>query len=160
MKRGKNRLDEMQEQKMLHIEHNGYWIGYIGLAVTILAQIIYYGSDCSDKISGEFIVFLFLSANTLAGCIKYGVWDRTFAPTWRVNVCASLIAGVAGGVIHFFVTFFRYHKWQGCAAAGAVMGINIFMCTLVCMSLALAAYKLRERKREQRLEKEDDDNED
>lgn len=160
MKKGKNRLDEMQEQKMLQIEHNGYWIGYVGLAVIMLAQIFYYGPGCSDKIGGEFLVFLFMSANILVGCIKYGVWDRKFAPTWRMNVFASLIAGVTGGVIRFFVTLFRYHKWQGCAAAGAVMGINIFMCTLVCMSFVLAAYKIQERRREQRLDREDDDNED
>lgn len=159
MKKRKNRLDELQEQKMLHIEHNGYWIGYVGLAVVMLAQIIYYGPGCSDKIVGEFIIFLFLSANTLIGCIRHGVWDRQFAPTWRVNVCASLIAGVIGGIFNFFVTFFRYHTWQGCAAAGVVMGGNIFVCTLGCMSLALAAYKYRERKREQELEREEDDDE-
>lgn len=149
MKKGKNRLDEMQEQKMLHIEHNGYWIGYAGLAVTMLAQIIYYGPGCQDKIGGEFIVFLILSANTLIGCIRYGVWDRRFAPTWKVNVCASIVAGVAGGVINLFAFYFRYHTWQGCIAAGIMMGSNIFVCTLALMSLVLAAYKLRERKLEE-----------
>lgn len=28
MKKMKNKLDEMQEQKLLHIEHNGCWLQY------------------------------------------------------------------------------------------------------------------------------------
>lgn len=152
MKKRENRLDEMQEQKMLHIEHNGFWIGYIGLAIAVLAQVLYYGPGCYEQMGGELLVFMCLSFYTLAGCIKYGVWDRKFAPSWKVNVCASLIAGVIGGVFYFFVTFFRYHTWPGCAAAGFVMGIGIFVCTLFCMSLLVAAYKQRERKLESEYE--------
>lgn len=153
MKKRKNRLDEMQEQKMLHIESHGFWLGYAGLAIVILAQVIYYGPGCSDKIGGEFIVFMCLSVYTMIGCIRNAVWDRTFAPSWKVNVCASLVAGVAGGIINFIVTYVKYHTWQGCLAAGVVMGITICACCFVCMSLALMAYKLREEK----LEREEPD---
>lgn len=152
MKKRNNRLDEMQEQKMLQIEHNGFWIGYIGLAIAILAQVLYYGPGCFGQIGGELLVFMCLSVYIMAGCIKYGVWDRKFAPSWKVNVCASLIAGVIGGVFSFFVTFIKYHTLQGCAATGFVMGICIFICTLLCMSLSLAAYKQRERKLESECE--------
>ena len=157
MKNRKNRLDEMQEQKMLHIEHNGFWIGYFGLAIVIMAQMIYYGPGCLDKIRGELLVFMCLSVYIMAACIQYGVWDRKFAPSWKVNVYASLFAGVIGGVFHFIVTFFKYHTWRGCIAAGIIMGISIFVCTLVCLSLGLAAYKLREKKLEKDIE--DDENE-
>lgn len=155
MRKGKNRLDEMQEQKMLHVEHNGFWIGYLGLAIVMLAQLIYYGPGCIDKIGGELVVFMCLSVYMVTGCIRYGVWDRNFAPSWKVNVCASLIAGVAGAVINFVVTYVRYHTWQGCAAAGIAMGTCIFVCTLGCMSLALAAYKLRQKKLEKEADAED-----
>ena len=36
MKKTESNLDEMQEQKMLKIEHNGYWLGFCGLLVAIL----------------------------------------------------------------------------------------------------------------------------
>ena len=40
MKKGKkSRLDEMQEQKMLQIEHNGCWLAFIGLFAVILVQL-------------------------------------------------------------------------------------------------------------------------
>ena len=36
MKKTESNLDEMQEQKMLKIEHNGYWLGFWGLLAAIL----------------------------------------------------------------------------------------------------------------------------
>ena len=35
----KNRLDEMQEQKLLKIEHNGCWLAFYGLAAVIMIQL-------------------------------------------------------------------------------------------------------------------------
>lgn len=89
------------EQSMLRIEHNGFWIGYVGLAVVILMQMICYGPGRWDLYGGEFIIFMGLSVYILAGCVKHGVWDRKFAPTWKVNLGASLIAGVLGGIVNF-----------------------------------------------------------
>ena len=42
MRKGKlrrNRLDERQEQKMLQIEHNGCWIAFWGLAISLFVGI-------------------------------------------------------------------------------------------------------------------------
>ena len=36
---GKSNLDEMQEQKLLRIEHNGFWIGFWGLVLAMAVQI-------------------------------------------------------------------------------------------------------------------------
>ena len=45
---------------------------------------------------------------------------------------------------------------QKCAAEGIARGFCIFVCTMACMSLALVAYKQRERKWEQELEREEE----
>ena len=42
MKR-KNNLDEMQEQKLLHIESKGYWLAFWGLGVSLIIQLIFSG---------------------------------------------------------------------------------------------------------------------
>ena len=39
MKRLKNNLDEMQEQKLLKIEHNGMWFALWGLIIAIIVQL-------------------------------------------------------------------------------------------------------------------------
>ena len=64
MKKRENRLDEMQEQKMIHIEHNGFWIGYIGLAIAVLASYM---------------------ARVCCGWICYGDWYLYMHPALHVT---------------------------------------------------------------------------
>lgn len=140
---------------MLRVEHNGYWIGYIGLAAAILIQILYYGPGCSEQVAGEFIVFMCLSAQTIIGCMKYGIWDRKLAPTWRVAVGASLVAGVVGVVFNFLLLYVRDCTWKECLSGAIKLGSSIFVCCLIGLSALLVTYRLRERK----LEGGDDDKE-
>src|SRR3712207_7640165 len=67
----KNKLDEMQEQKLLKIEHNGMWIAFWGLLAAILFQTIFE----KGNFTGEWIVFMVMSLYTLFACIKNGI-DR------------------------------------------------------------------------------------
>ena len=58
-----NKLDEMQEQKMLRIESNGCWIAFWGLLAVLFIQVIVYGyegygDDSWRYMAGEWIVFM------------------------------------------------------------------------------------------------------
>ena len=44
----KNNLDEMQEQELLKIEHNGYWLAFWGLLTAIVAEVIF-----SDRLTSK-----------------------------------------------------------------------------------------------------------
>ena len=153
MKKWKNRLDEMQEQKMLRVEHNGCWLAFWGLIIALFAQLIYYGPDCSEQIIGEFIVFMCLAFYIAIGCVKNGIWDRKLAPTWKVNLFGSLLAGVLGGVIRFFIVYREYQSMEASVYVGIIVGINIFVVCFVLLSAALLVYKWREN----RAEKDDPD---
>ena len=118
MKKWKNRLDEMQEQKMLRIEHNGCWLAFWGLVIALFAQLIYYGPDCADKIIGEFVMFMCLAI--------------------------YIAAGVVGGIVRFLILFRAYQSVEACGAAGVITGINIFIICFVVLSISLLVYKWRE----------------
>lgn len=148
MKRWKNRLDEMQEQKMLRIEHNGCWLAFWGLFISFVVQLLYYGPDCSERIMGEFIVFMCLAIYIAADCVRNGLWDRRLAPGWKVNLCASLLAGVVGGMIRFFIVYREYQTVEACIYVGVIVGINIFVMCFGLLSLALLVYKWRENRAE------------
>ena len=45
MRRKKSNLDEMQEQELLKVEHNGCWIAFWGLLAAIIIQSILFGSQ-------------------------------------------------------------------------------------------------------------------
>lgn len=141
---------------MLRIEHNGYWLGFAGLAIAIVGQVIYYGPEnCGEYIMGEFIVFLCMGALTMIGCVRNGVWDRRLAPSWKVNLCASLLAGVLGGILRFIAVWREYHMLWSCMGVGAVVAVNTFVLTFGLLSISLFAYK----QRENRLERESPDEE-
>jgi len=67
MKIWKNRLDEMQEQKMLQIEHNACWLAFWGLLAVMFGQILYYGIERAQVFLGEWIVFMCRSMSKYAG---------------------------------------------------------------------------------------------
>ena len=60
MKKTKSNLDELQELKLLKIEHNGCWLAFWGLLAVILTQIAI-GNDSKQDLSGEWIVFMCLA---------------------------------------------------------------------------------------------------
>lgn len=60
MSKIKNNLDEMQEQKLLKIEHNGVWFTFWGLLFAILIQVVLGGKDLFRNIVGEWTVFIYL----------------------------------------------------------------------------------------------------
>ena len=73
----KNNLDEMQELKLLKLESRGFWLGFIGLFLSIVVQIVIYGSENTREVyAGEFIVFLCMGIYLIAECLRNGIWDR------------------------------------------------------------------------------------
>ncbi len=155
MKKRRNKLDEMQEQKMLHIESKGCWIAFIGLMIVIAAQLVYYGTDCGNQIIGETIVFLCMGCYVLAACVKNGVWDRKFEPGFKVNLCASLIAAVASGVLKFAIIYREYGAdgvaVGAAAAAASVNSINTFILCFILLSVMLLVYRWRKNRLENAL---------
>lgn len=147
----RNRLDEMQEQKLLKIEHNGCWFAFCGLAFVVIVECCL-GVEWKT-IAGEWIVFMCLAVYIVIGCIKNGIWDRRLEPTPKVNFCASLIAGGICGVLQFVRSYREYHALLGAGAAGIFM---LGFVTVVCygaLTVARAVYL----KRVERLEAEEED---
>ena len=91
----KNKLDEMQEQKLLKIEHNGMWIAFWGLLAAILFQTIFE----KGNFTGEWIVFMVMSLYTLFACIKNGIWDRRLEPNLKTNLLISIIPSAIVGIL-------------------------------------------------------------
>ena len=155
-----NKLDEMQEQKMLRIESNGCWLAFWGLLAVLFIQVIIYGyegyRDGSWRyMAGEWIVFMCLALYITIDCIRNGIWDRRLSPTPIVNVCASAIAGVAVGVLNFIVSYRNYHMPVGAIVRGVFAGILVFVLCFAGLTCCTFLYK----KRVNRLEQEDMDKE-
>lgn len=155
--KGKNRLDEMQEQKLLKIEHNGFWIAYFGLAVMLFVQVLVYEQEEYRYLIGEWIIFMCLSIYMVVSCIINGIWDRRLSPTPRVNLMASCIAGFICGVVQFGVSYRRYQAFLGSVAAGIFI---FFFTSAICYGfifLSTVVYKKRVEKLENVEEEPEDE---
>ncbi|MCH5256036.1 MAG: hypothetical protein J1D87_02040 [Lachnospiraceae bacterium] len=148
----KNNLDEMQEQKMLKIEHNGCWLAFWGLFASMIIQSLAYGRLDWKYLAGEWIVFMCLALYIGIDCIRNGLWDRRFSPTPAVNLIASLLAGVVLGVFNFALSYLMYNELYDAAIVGIVLGLCGFGFCFMALTFCVSIYK----KRVKSLEKEDD----
>ena len=66
----KSNLDEMQEQALLKIEHNGCWLAFWGLLAAMALQMVM--RVPGRQMLGEWIVFMALSLYIVIACLRKG----------------------------------------------------------------------------------------
>ena len=137
-----NKLDEMQEQKLLAIEHNGCWLAFWGLLLALLIQAAT-GADFR-ALAGEWILFMALAAYLAIACMHAGIWDRRLEMNLKTNLVVSLAAAAAAGLFLGLFVYARSHKPQGSLAAGLIIAASTFVICLVCLQLAARATKKRQ----------------
>lgn len=144
----KNNLDERQEQTLLMIESSGFWMGFWGLFIAMLAQLFFYGYDVK-VLAGEWIVFMMMAVVLVIRCMKNGIWDRKLRPTLKTNLMVSLIAGGGMGVFNGMMSYRNYHKPVGACAVGIVFFIITFVLLMTVLTLMGKAYQSRVKKLEE-----------
>jgi len=149
MKMRKNNLDEMQEQKLLNIEHNGCWLAFWGLLIAMAAQMLLFGPD-ARILAGEWIVFMVLAFYLAIACMRAGIWDRRLQMNFRTNLLVSAVAGLAAGLFCGVFIYLRYEMARASLFSAAVMAVSTFLLCLLVLTLAIRSTK----KRQEALEKE------
>ena len=150
----KNNLDEMQEQKLLKIEHNGCWIAFWGLFIMILIQGILIPQN-SISVVGEMIVFFCMSIYMFCACIKNNIWDRRLKPNLKTNIIISVITGVAIGIIYFIKMFAETKIFLSSFLIGGFMFCTTGILALVVLSISAKVYKLKGKKDEELMDKKE-----
>ena len=137
----KSNLDEMQEQKLLRIEHNGFWLAYTSLLIAILVQAIL-GCGFYD-ILGELVILLVICAYMVCGCLKHGIWDRWLKPSPKTNLLISLAASVFSGVVSYSrVVDLASEPLDLLLPCLIAMAFTFVLC-FAALSLTAAVYKKR-----------------
>lgn len=95
------KIDERQEMDILKVEHYSFYLMYFLLLIEMIVQGIIL--DEGDKIIGEWIVFMIVSAFAVIGWISKGVWSYQSrkVPGIRSYIWYSMIAGVVGAIIGY-----------------------------------------------------------
>ena len=158
MRKNKSNLDEMQEKKLLKIEHNTLMIAAVGLLAAIFIQQAIWTENSLIAI-GECIVLLVSALYMLIACIRNGIWDRSAKkPNLKKCVLVSLIASLAFAAFWGIVSYIRYHAWQGSLAAFVVMFVMMFVLLMAVCTVSVLAYKRRTRKLERMADQDEQKN--
>ncbi len=158
-KNKKNLLDEMQEQKLLRIEKNGFWFAFWALFASIIVQMVVFKADAMSHIAGEWFVFMCTCLYHVVACMRAGIWDRRLKPDAKTNAIISVIAGLATAVINS-ITFWvnlgdSEDKVIVMIIAAAISFVMVAGICFVALSLAARSCKKRLEKLEAEAEVEE-----
>lgn len=142
----KSNLDEMQEQALLKIEHNGCWLAYWGLLAVIAVQMVM-GVPGSQML-GEWIVFMVLSLYLCIACLRKGIWDRHLTANWKTNLIVSLLAAVATGILITLSNPYLSEPLDFVLVAGITGGFTFVLC-FAALSIGMKLYRKRREKLDQ-----------
>lgn len=147
----KNNLDEMQEQKLLHIEGSCFWILYVMLLVSVIGQTLFLEAGPREVLP-ELICFLSISAVMVIRCVKNGIWDRRFKPDCKTNLLFSIVGGVIVCLLQpvsYLVNPDRWYSVEGMVFTMVFTGVITFVMTFVLLSISAGATRRRREELEQ-----------
>jgi len=143
MKKLKNNLDEMQEQQLLKIEHNGCWLAFWLLLAAMIIQTAAFGYSDFKTIGGEWIVFMVLALYLAFACVRKGIWDRRIPMTTKSNVIVSCAAGMIMGLINALVISRHFRT-------GSVILLPALVTAVITFVLCLAGLTVMMKKTEKK----------
>ena len=133
----KSNLDEMQEQELLKIEHNGCWLAFWGLLIAMIVQSFALGNMDFKTLAGEWIVFMALALYLAFACVRRGIWDRKLEMNTKTNLIVSAIAGIAMGIFNAVMVFKNYHKPVGTIVAAVIVAVITFVICFAALSIMM-----------------------
>ena len=139
----KSNLDEMQEQALLKIEHNGCWLAYWGLLAVIAVQMLM-GAPGSQML-GEWIVLLVFCLYIAVACLRKGIWGRRLKAGWKTNLVGSLLAAVITGILVTLSNPYLTEPLDYVLVAGLTGGFTFVLC-FAALSVCAKLYRNRRNK--------------
>ena len=139
----KSNLDEMQEQALLKIEHNGCWLAFWGLLAAMALQMVM--RVPGRQMLGEWIVFMALSLYIVIACLRKGIWDRHLKANRKTNLIVSLLAAVAAGIFVTLSNPYLSEPLDYVLVAGLTGGFTFVLC-FAALSVCTKLYRNRRNK--------------
>ena len=139
----KSNLDEMQEQALLKIEHNGCWLAFWGLLAAMALQMVM--RVPGRQMLGEWIVFMALSLYIVIACLRKGIWDRHLKANRKTNLIVSLLAAVDTGILVTLSNPYLSEPLDYVLVAGLTGGFTFVLC-FAALSVCTKLYRNRRNK--------------
>ena len=148
-----DKLDEMQNQKLLKLEEYGFWIMFWALPVSIVVQL-FTGAGIK-QIIGEIIVLLIGSIYLSITTLRNGLWTRTTTPSRKGNAITSIIPAVLLGIINVI----RLAQKNGITAKALLIVAAIMIAAYAACFVILELFRASYNKRRSELDDTDEESE-
>ena len=142
-KKSKNMLDEMQDRKLLKIEEFGFWLVFWVLFAVILLQALM-GATLKE-LMGEIVALMAASVYIAFSSLKNGLWARSYTPTLKADVIASVLASVIFGILNAVRAFviLKNPVELGAVVQIAALCVGVFILCFALMEVFRLIYKKR-----------------
>ena len=142
-KKSKNMLDEMQDRKLLKIEEFGFWLVFWVLFAVILLQALM-GATLKE-LMGEIVALMAASVYIAFSSLKNGLWGRSYTPTLKADVIASVLASVIFGILNAVRAFviLKNPVELGAVVQIAALCVGVFILCFALMEVFRLIYKKR-----------------
>ena len=149
MRKWKSNLDERQEQELLRIEHNGYWLAFFGLLAAMLIQQIFFEADFRE-IAGEWILLMVVAIYMVGACMKHGIWDRHLKANMKTNFLVSLAAAAVTGIFTVVLSIYRFSAPAQIWILGFVISAaSVFLLCFIILQILSGSYRRKQEKMEE-----------
>ncbi len=139
-----NKLDEMQDQKLMKLEEYGFWVMFWALAAAIIVQLLAGGT--LKEAAGEMIVLLIGSVYLSITTLKNGIWTRKTTPTRKGNAAASLIPALAIGALNGVKLVQNGKTDAGSVLTALAISAAAYLACFIVLEVFRAAYDKRRAK--------------
>lgn len=137
-----NKLDEMQTQKLLAINSQGFWGAWAALLIAIIVQAV--ADVPPEQYMAEWGIFMLMCVYGLEEYLRNGIWTSfDVKPNAKTNALWSVLAGAA--VIAFTLArnsrqdWWQWRYWPG----AAIGGVFTFVLTFVVLQVGAWLYYRR-----------------
>ncbi len=146
MKKSKNKLDEMQDNKLLKIEEAGFWLVFWVLFAAIALQALL--GTTLKELAGEIAALLAAGVYVAFSTLKNGLWTRKSAPTAKTNALASAVPSLILGAFNAVRAFAILKRPIGLhtAAQIAAMSAGAYILCFALLEVFRLIYVKRRRK--------------
>ncbi len=145
----KNNLDEMQENKLLHIEKNGCWFAFWALLASLVIQTVVSRENLIERLAGEWTVFMCLALYLGVACIKNGIWDRKLKADPKTNLMVSLIGAFAAASVNAVINYAEYGMIEAAFWCFVIVFIFTALLCFGALTICMSIYKKRLNKMEE-----------
>ncbi len=137
-------LDEMHEQKLLHIEHNMAWLAFYGLFAAICGQLLFLGAEGVRHLLGELAVFMGICLYLIIDCFRYGIWDRHIRPEdKKTHFLLCLGFSAVFGIVMGAVVYRLCQDWRAGILAFFGFWTLLTLCCWISVSLCSKYFQKR-----------------